>query len=391
MSEARQAPDRSYIAALTGLRGVAAFFVFLYHYEALHPGIRLDLLIPWIGAVFQFPLGLGFVGVDLFFVLSGFLLTLPFARAAQGLGPKPSLGRYFKRRFLRVFPAYYAQLFIILLAGSWFLTWRAQTPGSFAAHLLMFFNIGPAPVTPIVGVWWTLPVEMGFYLLLPLLAPLMRPGRWAWALLAGLAVTVLYRAWAAAHFGPESTTAAFLAASQLPGSLAEFMLGSTAAIWVQSASRKRWPRPAPWALELMVVVGLVLPGFWLWQVVLGAGGAYWLGHWSMPVSPLVIGLCLAVAVLGVNWGSRIGHFLFANRVVYFLGLISYSLYLWHFVVMQQVQAVVGESYAALSHWVTFPLSVLAVLAVAAISYYLIERPFYRLKSYREAAASEKTA
>ena len=386
MNEARPAQNRQYIAALTGLRGVAAVFVFLYHYEALHPGIRLDLLIPWVGAVFQFPLGLGFVGVDLFFVLSGFLLTLPFARAALELGPKPDLPRYFKRRFLRVFPAYYAQLFIILLVGAWFLSWRAQTPPTLIAHLLMFFNIGWAPVTPMVGVWWTLPVEMGFYLLLPLLAPFMRLNRWPWALLAGLTITVLYRAWAAAHFGAESTTAAFLAASQLPGSLAEFMFGATAAIATQSFLLKQKSQPAAWLLDLMVVAGLVLPAFWLWQVVLASGAEYWRGHWSMLASPVVIGLCLSVAVLGVYWGSRIGHFLFANRFVYFLGLISYSLYLWHFVVMQQVQFVAGASYASLPHVIKFPLSLGCVLAVASLSYYLIERPFYRLKSYREIAS-----
>ena len=69
--------ERRYIASLTGLRGIAAILVVLYHYEALHPGIRLDLAVPLIGSILQFPLGFGFAGVDIFFVLSGFLLTLP--------------------------------------------------------------------------------------------------------------------------------------------------------------------------------------------------------------------------------------------------------------------------------------------------------------------------
>ncbi|RLD03421.1 MAG: hypothetical protein DRI65_12910, partial [Chloroflexota bacterium] len=163
-------PDhaRKYIAALTGLRGIAAFLVFLFHYGALHPGIRLDLWLPLIGGALQFPLGYGMMGVDLFFVMSGFLLTLPFARSALTGEPRPPLLRYFKRRFLRVFPAYYAQLFLILSIGAWFVTWRPLPDYAVLAHLAMFLNLGWHQVTPLVGVWWSLPVEMGFYLLLPL-------------------------------------------------------------------------------------------------------------------------------------------------------------------------------------------------------------------------------
>lgn len=374
---------RHYIAALTGLRGVAAFLVFLYHYEMLHPGIRLDLAVPWIGKGLQFPLGFGFVGVDIFFVLSGFLLSLPFAAAAIRGQPLPPLQPYFTRRFLRVFPAYYAQLFIILAVGGWFVIWEPLGVLNFIAHLLMFFNIGWEPVRPMVGVWWTLPVEMGFYLILPFLAPFMSPARWLPMLLTGIAVSLAYRAWAGAHFGPIGSGQAFLAASQLPGNLAEFMLGASAALLVQWAALKEWARPTGRVLNLMFGFGLLLPAVWLWNVVLPVSADYWLGHWSMIVGPLAIGLPLSLSVLSLYWGSRVGTVLLANRVVYFLGLISYSLYLWHFVVMQQIQLVIGEHYTNLPHWVTFPLATTAVIAVASLSYYLVERPFYRLKSYRQ--------
>jgi peptidoglycan/LPS O-acetylase OafA/YrhL len=375
--------DRKYIASLTGLRGVAAFLVFLYHYAALHPGIRLDLAVPLIGSIFQFPLGFGSVGVDIFFVLSGFLLSLPFARAAVEAGTAPRLRRYFKRRFLRVFPAYFAQLLIILVAGAWFVTWKPLSIPEFGAHLLMFFNIGWEPVRPMVGVWWTLPVEMGFYLLLPLLAPFMRPSRWIPLLAGGLIVSLSYRVWVAGHFGSLSEGHVFLAASQLPGNLIEFLLGASAALLVQYVSAGQIRRPAAWVLDLMFVLGLILPAVWLWQIVLAAGADYWM-HWSMIIAPVALGLPISAAVLGLYWGSRIGNFLLANRTVYFIGLVSYSLYLWHFVVMQQIQLMARESYDSLPHWITFPLAVGAVMLIASASYYLIERPFYRLKSYRQA-------
>ncbi len=375
--------ERSYVAALTGLRGAAALFVFLYHYAMLHPGIRLDLQIPLIGSVLQFPLAFGFAGVDVFFVLSGFLLTLPFALAALGAGPRPQMQTYFKRRFLRVFPAYYAQLFLMLIIGAWFLSWKAQTIPGFFAHLLMFFNMGRDPVEPMVGVWWTLPVEMGFYLVLPFLAFFMRPRRWVIALGCGIILSIAYRMWAAKHFGPQSIQLAFLAASQLPGSLSEFLLGASAAIVVQIVNVKNLLKPSARVLDFMFILGIVLTFAWFHLVVLPAGLQYWLGHWSMIIAPLVLGLALSTSVLGLYWGSRIGTFLLANRVMYFLGLISYSLYLWHFVVMQQIQYVLGDAYSNLSHWVTFPLSAGLVILTASVSYFAIERPFYKLRSYRQ--------
>lgn len=378
--------DRRYVASLTGLRGVAALLVFFFHYEALHPGIRLDLAVPLVGRLLQFPLGFGYTGVDIFFVLSGFLLTLPFARTALYRQPGPKPGHYFRRRLLRVFPAYYAQLVIILIVGSWFLTWTPLTPPSLAAHLLMFFNIGWHPVQPMVGVWWTLPVEMGFYLLLPLLAPFLRPARWVPVLLLGIMISTGYRLWAAAHFGESGAGAVFLAASQLPGSLSEFLLGASAALIAEWAAIKSQPRPAAWVLDLMFILGLLVPALWLWRMVLGAGADYWMGHWAMITAPVILGLTLSTAVLALYWGSRIGTFLLANRAVYFLGLISYSLYLWHFVVMQQVQFLFADSYASLSHWVTFPLNAMAAIGVASASYYLVERPFYRLRSFSQARA-----
>jgi peptidoglycan/LPS O-acetylase OafA/YrhL len=119
-------------------------------------------------------------------------------------------------------------------------------------------------------------------------------------------------------------------------------------------------------------------------VVLPAGADYWMGHWSMLMGPIALGLPLSVTVYCLYRGSRLGSLLLANRPVYYLGLVSYSLYLWHFVVMQQLIQAVGPGYAEWSHWITFPLATAAALGVASLSYFLIERPFYRLKPWRKA-------
>jgi peptidoglycan/LPS O-acetylase OafA/YrhL len=374
---------RDYVAALTGLRGVAALFVFLYHYRTLNPGIRLDLSVPVIGHVLQFPLGFGFTGVDMFFVLSGFLLSLPFARTTLTRSVHQPLGKYYKRRLLRVFPAYYAQLAIILVFGAWFITWKPVNGTSLLAHLVMFFNIGGNPVRPLVGLWWTLPVELSFYLLLPFIASFLRPARWGLFLLLCILLSVVYRLWSADHFAAAPKGAVFLAASHLPGYLPEFLLGATAALVVQLFDLKSIRKPSPITLDAMFLAGTTLAVLWLWEILLPNGRYYWSGHWSMVIAPVAFGLPLSLMVISLYWGSRIGRLLFANPVIYFLGLISYSLYLWHFVVLQQAGVVFGDAWSNLSESPRFLVSLALVVLVSTVSYYVFERPFFRLANTRK--------
>jgi peptidoglycan/LPS O-acetylase OafA/YrhL len=278
-----------------------------------------------------------------------------------------------------VFPAYYFQWGVIMLAGAWLVNWAPLSPGSVLAHVFMFFNIGPNPVTPIVGLWWSLPVELSFYLLLPLIAPFMRPGRWLILLMIGISISVIYRIWAADHFTGTAPGANFLAASQLPGSLPLFLLGASGALLVKWMHLKNIRPPSTAIATLLFLTGASLAILWLWLVLLPNGTVYWSGHWSMVVAPIALGLCMSTVILGLYWGSRLGNLLCANKVIYFIGVISYSLYLWHFVVMKKIQSLGGEVYSELPGLVQFSICTVASLVVASLSYFLIERPFFRLR------------
>ena len=365
------------ITSLDVLRGIAISMVLLAH-------LPFDSPSDWFGYVVLHRLILsGWIGVDLFFVLSGFLLSLPFATASLSGKPPPANARYFKRRLLRVFPAYYAQLIIILLAGAWFVSWKPLGGTSLLAHLLMFFNFGTAPVRPLVGLWWTLPVELSFYLILPLIASFMQPRRWLLFVSGGFVLSILYRIWVSSAFGTIPGEIVFLNASQLPGSLPEFLLGASAAMLVRWVDWKNLKRPSLNTADGLFLAGVVLTVLWLGQIVFTYGAVYWRGHWSMIIAPIALGSALSLMVLGIYWGSRLGKLLCGNPVVYFVGLISYSLYLWHFVVMQQVQMIGGETYAALPGFSRFLICTGLVTALSAISYYLFERPFFKLRGSRK--------
>jgi len=131
--------------------------------------------------------------------------------------------------------------------------------------------------------------------------------------------------------------------------------------------------------------------YWLWGIVLPNGEQFWWGHWSMLVEPVVLGLVLSVMVIRTYWGSRIGKLLCANWLVYYLGLISYSLYLWHFVVLQQLEQYAGEAYKQLAGPLKFLLSTALVLLVSILSYYLFERPFLRMRSRKKTANTRMVA
>jgi peptidoglycan/LPS O-acetylase OafA/YrhL len=172
-----------YIGPIEGLRGVAVLLVVLFHYVVLREGVHDDSWIRLIGSVegLNRLVHHGYLGVDLFFVISGFLLALPWHVHARDGRPPPSAAAFYRRRFLRIAPAYYVQLaalFLVvmpLLHGADY--WRRDLYVyvlNAAAHAVFLQNLSPLTSASlgVNGALWTLAVEAQFYALLPLAAPL---------------------------------------------------------------------------------------------------------------------------------------------------------------------------------------------------------------------------
>jgi peptidoglycan/LPS O-acetylase OafA/YrhL len=357
-------------AALTGLRGLAAFWVFCFHFCAL-----LGLLTADGSAqanVLLTVLGWGGQGVFIFFTLSGFLLSLGFVHAAQQQRAV-SIRAYLTRRLFRVFPTYYVQLLLLcimalLMPG--FLTMPSSWQ-SWLAHLTMSFHLPPAHVNAMLGVWWTLPIEFGFYLLLPLLAPWLKPARIALLLALCLLVMLCYRATVMTTFANQGLPL-HLYVFALPGSMDSFGIGAIAAVLCTHYKDLIARNKA--ALGLTTLVLLVV-SFLIFNHFVAR---YWSGHWVIyVVTPLlalsIAGLCL----LGVH-GSYWLNACFGNAAMRFLGNISYSVYLWHIVVIMLLMRWIPGAYLKAHPIAYFFLTSAAVIFVSYLSYRFAELPGIRL-------------
>ena len=165
--EAAPPPPRpGYVDALTGVRALAALWVLAHHLNAV-VGPRV-LTVGFAGIEIEITplLTCGWVGVDIFFVLSGFLLTRQLLDAYDSQARSVANRRFLLHRVLRVYPAYLVQI-AVLLAVAWAAAgtapaWVRHLP----LHLAMLQSVTPASESAINGVYWTLTAEFWFYILL---------------------------------------------------------------------------------------------------------------------------------------------------------------------------------------------------------------------------------
>lgn len=306
----------------------------------------------------------GFVGVDVFFVISGYLITgiiLTDLQAGQF-----SVARFYERRARRILPA----LFVVVLA-SWPLAWWLLTPlalQAFAGSVMAVVGFGSnilfwresgyfAPeveLKPLLHTW-SLAVEEQYYLLAPLaLALLWRGGRRRTA--TGVGALGLASFGLATWLAPRDAEAAFYL---LPTRAWELALGALVAMLPTGTLTARLPRTAR---ELGAVLGL---GLILGATLLLDASAQFPGPWA-----LVPTVGTALVILLAEPTGLAGRLLGAPLLVG-VGLISYSAYLWHQVL-----------FAFARHAGIFPsepgpavILIGATLALAALTWRYVERPF----------------
>ena len=379
-----------YIPAIEGLRGIAVLWVVIFHYVVIRSGQFADPLVVWIDAssTARIIVRNGFLGVDLFFLITGFLLTLPWFKHDLERRKRPSTREFYIRRARRILPAYYVQLamlffvFLPLLNPTLWRAARGFVLANFGLHALFLHYTTPysSASLNINGPLWTLAVEMQYYLLLPLIAvwfvraPYVAAGAFLaaaliWKMLAlhDLQPLIsLYAAIGARWNLPEAGLRHF-AGTQLAGYLGHFGLGILCGrAWL--AHRATVPGRISTALLGLLAGGAVLA---LYAVL--AGYASWFGEQTWILIPVAMTAAIWAAVSQhPRWGNK----LLGLAPLAFIGRISYSMYLYHLPVLLLFNKYAPAALGGLA----FPCYFALIIVIATSSFRYIELPFMRQRS-----------
>ena len=360
---------RADLPALTGIRGVAAWFVVLYH-------VRLgavSALPPPVVAV----LGKGYLAVDLFFMLSGFVLWLNYAERLRG-GGFGEVATFLARRIARIWP-----LHVFMLAGAVAFVVAVAAAGrppsdhypwsELPLHLALMQNWGLTDALTWNDPAWSISCEFAAYLLFPLLAVAADWRRFGTATLCALLLLLAATLCAIMWAGSETSLGADIPRFGLPRALIEFTMGTiVCAIWARI-------REKPHA----------------WVAAAGALAAFLFAWAAGAPETLAVPLAFAALLLAVALTAASPRNPLAWRPVHYLGEISYSTYLGHFLFF------IAFKLAFVSDGARLPLPLIGLflammLAASAALYHLVEKPAQRglnrafdhvLRARREARGS----
>lgn len=379
-ARAHDGATTGFFAGFDGLRAIAALAVLVTHV--------------WLSSSYRGPGSTWLtqldVGVPVFFVISGFLLYRPFVASRFADRTAQSTAAFWKRRMLRIFPAYWVCLVIVSLffyEGAL----PIESVKDFVTHaLLLQVYTSDRVIGGPVQQSWTLAVEVAFYAFLPFYALAIRKVRSTrWSLLsielAGIAALyVVSCAYRLVLLSANLTTSEFAHYRIfLPGFLDTLALGMGLAVlsawWTRegrTAVAPRWLAGAAWGVAALtyavIAEGIGLP---LFPTEDRTDAQFMIEQFLRGVFAVAL---VVPAVFAAARAGAIARFLSA-RVMVALGLVSYGIYLWH-------EAMI-DAYLQWRDLTIFQPDILSLLvfvlgttiAIAALSYFGIEKPAMRLK------------
>ncbi len=405
------------IAVLDGVRAFACLFVIVFHVN------RTFGENPFIWNIPSHPLAQSLMtaratGVMLFFVLSGFLLFQPFAKALLFDTSWPSAGIFYLRRILRIVPGYYVSLFILIVLTNPHYLQRDHLKDLFL-FLTFFMDSSTKTYQQINGPFWTLGTEWQFYMVLPLLAlgmalivkrvPVQRRLPVLAACLIGLMIYGMVVRLYGFHLQEYPNSLVLVSRSTtdlvmfflfgVNGKFLEIfaigMLISLCYVYAKNAPPESSFMQRARNLSLWLwgagIILLVFTTMWHFNVdhnmyrgfphgYIGWPFLSFLFPWYDRCYWICVGVGYGACVAAILFGPRELKWPFERRILRWVGLISYSLYIWHLPlliflhdhVIPQLHASIRVSYAVYWLWI---LGV--IIPFATLFYIGIERPWMK--------------
>jgi peptidoglycan/LPS O-acetylase OafA/YrhL len=360
------------LGVLDGLRGIAILLVLWYHvWEItwLSPG-------PWL----QFIPATGFIGVHLFFFLSGFVISYPFVRAALAERAQPTWRHFAWRRFIKIVPSYVLSIAVAYAVGYAQVQPNASALPDLVTHLLFIHTWFPLRYGTIDGVLWTLAVEVQFYLIFPVIWWCFKRQPWFTTGMM-VAIALIWRN-ALAQCCFDTRFAQW--EENLPGYLDIFAFGMIAA-YVFSRFGDQWrARRISYAAPVVAVAGIAGLVTLLESLYAYRFHDQWAGVWQIDNRPL-LGAAFAIIALASLLSPRRWQVVLDNPPLRFMATISYNLYLYHQLIARELLVRKIPPYSGDPHydpvwqvrytWLTFATTI----AQAALVTYCFERPLLQIR------------
>ena len=358
-----------HVPALDGIRGIAVLQVFVAHFHWI---VSTD---PYFNAVTPWhwlnkTLEPGFLGVDIFFVLSGFLITSLLLKDRQR-NQSGMFRRFYMRRALRLLPALYAILIASFFVALWEkfpmdIQWRTTW------HALLYLNNwnvvwNPNAAQNDLGHLWSLGIEEQFYIIWPAiligLVALKIPNK---VIMGLIAISIAVVAWHRDELWDQGVSwlDLYIRTDTRVDSL---LVGALFALFYRHIriNRKVLSYSASIAFLGIVYIKYNYAGSFIYK-----GGF------------TVIALLAGMVILAAAENAWIGNSVLTWKPLAILGKVSYGLYLWHMLIFQ----VMGRHFTWGPKSVRIVIGIMIVSAVTAASWFFVEKPFLRLKDRRFSSA-----
>lgn len=372
MANSHKSISSTYFENLDGLRFFCFLSVFFFHsFHTENPDIKNSPLYHFLKVTL---FGNGFLGVNFFFVLSGFLITYLLIKEKRA-SHQIQIGRFWMRRILRIWPLYFACVFYGFVIFPYTKIYAGAVPNETAnpwyyiGFISNFDYIHKGlPDSPGLGVLWSVAIEEQFYLAWPVILSFFPLKKFWIPLLSILTGSLIFRAMNDVPVLHEMHTLSCIGDMAL-GGLGAWLILETSSFKNKIANLPRWS-------ILLIYLAFTLVFLFRDEFLLSS---YWLRVFERLIISMIMLLIILEQCFAKNSFYKMGNFKVATR----LGVVTYGLYCLHFIIISLTVGLTKKLGINSHVWQvvfleTF-ISLLITIGISLLSYRFFETPFLRLK------------